>query len=45
MTKLTADQLNQLNMYSVYTDKPEQTLFTLEDLLNGHQTEEILQKI
>ena len=45
MTKLTADQLNQLNMYSVYTDKPEQTLFTLEDLLNGHQTEEISQKI
>ena len=45
MTKLTRDQINQLNMYSVYLEKPEETLFTLDDLLNAKQTESILQKI
>jgi ferric iron reductase protein FhuF len=41
MTKLTADQIKQLNMYSIYTDKPEHKLFTLADFL-GDQTEDAL---
>jgi ferric iron reductase protein FhuF len=41
MTKLTADQIKQLNMYSIYTDKPERKLFTLADFL-GDQTEDAL---
>lgn len=41
MTKLTSDQTNQLNMYSIYTESPKQKLFTLENLL-GEQTEEVL---
>ena len=41
MTKLTSNQLIQLNMYSVYTEPPERKLFTLETLL-GKQTEDAL---
>ena len=41
MTKLTADQTKQLNMYSIYTEKPERKLFTLADFL-GNQTEDAL---
>ncbi|QUW20852.1 hypothetical protein JSQ81_13630 [Sporosarcina sp. Marseille-Q4063] len=41
MTKLTADQIKQLNMYSIYTGKPERGLFTLADFL-GNQTEDAL---
>ena len=41
MTKLTANQIKQLNMYSIYTEKPERKLFTLEDFL-GNQTEDAL---
>ncbi|MBO1909868.1 hypothetical protein [Sporosarcina sp. 6E9] len=41
MTKLTADQLKQLNMYSIYTDTPQRKLFSLADFL-GDQTEEAL---
>lgn len=44
MGALTADQLKQLNMYSVYIDKPEHPLFTLYDVLTGNQTDMILQK-
>ena len=45
MTKLTTDQIKQLNMYSVYVEKPKQPLFTLYDVLNGNKTEEILQTV
>ena len=41
MTKLTADQIKQLNMYSIYTEKPERKLFTLADFF-GNQTEDAL---
>ncbi|WP_172372687.1 hypothetical protein [Sporosarcina jiandibaonis] len=41
MIKLTADQINQLNMYSIYTGKPEHSLFTLADYM-GHETEDAL---
>ncbi len=34
MTKLTANQIQQLNSYSVYVIPPQQKLFTLKDLLN-----------
>lgn len=34
MTKLTANQIQQLNNYSVYVDAPKQKLFTLKDLLD-----------
>ena len=36
MRKLTINQLNQLNMYSVYTELPKRELFTLETLLGEH---------
>lgn len=42
MTKLTADQIRQLNMYSVYLETPERKLFTLESLLDPTQTVDIL---
>lgn len=45
MTKLTRDQIKQLNMYSVYVEKPKLPLFTLHDLLTENKTEEILQTI
>lgn len=44
MSKLTSNQLIQLNMYSVYTEPPEQKLFTLETLL-GEQTSDALDAI
>lgn len=34
MKNLTTDQLRQLNMYSIYTEKPERPLFTLQTLLD-----------
>jgi ferric iron reductase protein FhuF len=39
MTKLTVDQTKQLNMYSIYIERPERKLFTLADFL-GNQTED-----
>lgn len=45
MTKLTNDQINQLNMYSVYVNQPEHPLFTLEDVLDSSQIEAILQQV
>lgn len=42
MTNLTRDQINQLNMYSVYMDAPERRLFSLEDLLDSAKTEDAL---
>lgn len=42
MTNLTRDQINQLNMYSVYVDAPERRLFSLEDLLDSSKTEDAL---
>lgn len=45
MTKLTTDQIRQLNMYSVYVDTPKKPLFTLEDLLNPDKTALILQTV
>ena len=42
MTKLTMDQIKQLNMYSVYTDSPEQIIFSLETLFDPNKTEDIL---
>lgn len=45
MTTLTTDQINQLNMYSVYLEIPERPLFTFKDALNEKQLEDILQKV
>lgn len=45
MTKLTAQQIRELNMYSVYVDKPEKPLFTLRDLLNPDKTAEMIQTV
>lgn len=45
MTNLTADQLKQLNMYSIYTESPEQQLFTLETLLDANKIEDALATI
>lgn len=42
MTNLTADQLKQLNMYSIYTEPPERQLFTLETLLDANKIEDTL---
>lgn len=42
MTKLTIDQIRQLNMYSVYIDTPERKLFSLETLLDPNKTEDVL---
>lgn len=39
MSKLTSNQLTQLNMYSVYTEPPEQKLFTLETLIGEHTSD------
>lgn len=45
MTKLTSDQINQLNMYSVYVEKPQQPLFTFEDVLDPLQIDPILHTV
>ncbi|AOV09002.1 hypothetical protein BI350_00315 [Sporosarcina ureilytica] len=45
MTKLTTDQIRQLNMYSVYVEQPEHPLFTLKDLLHAHKLESVLHAI
>lgn len=42
MKNLTADQIRQLNMYSIYTEQPERPLFTLQSLLDPKQTEHVL---
>ncbi|MFC5589533.1 hypothetical protein ACFPRA_11575 [Sporosarcina soli] len=42
MKNLTADQIRQLNMYSIYTEQPERPLFTLQTLLDPKQTEHVL---
>ena len=34
MTKLTSDQIKQLNMYSIYLEKPKHRLFTLADFMD-----------
>lgn len=38
MTKLSAEQIRQLNSYSVYLTLPKHPLFTLEDLLDEDKT-------
>lgn len=45
MTKLTADQIRQLNMYSVYIEPPEHSLFTWEDLMDAEKIDAILQTV
>ncbi len=45
MTNLTADQLKQLNMYSIYTEQPERQLFTLATLLDTNKIEDTLNVI
>lgn len=42
MTKLTNDQIRQLNSYSVYLGTPNHQLFTLHDLLNDEKTADCL---
>lgn len=42
MTNLTADQIRQLNMYSIYIEQPERPLFTVQTLLDPQKTEEVL---
>lgn len=42
MTKLTIDQIKQLNMYSVYTESPETKIFSLETLLDPDKIEDAL---
>lgn len=42
MTKLTNDQIRQLNSYSVYIGIPNLQLFTLQDLLDAEKTEDCL---
>lgn len=39
------DQLRQLNMYSIYVEQPERTLFTLETLFDRGKTEDVLNSI
>lgn len=38
MTKLTMNQIKQLNTYSIYTEQPEQKLFSLETFLKDPST-------
>lgn len=45
MTTLTADQLNQLNSYSIYVEPPTHFLFTLEDVCDNDKTKDILKLI
>lgn len=45
MTKLTMDQMRQLNMYSVYIEAPEHKLFSLEELFDKTKTGDILNVI
>lgn len=42
MTKLSIDQIRQLNSYSVYIGTPNYRLFTLQDLLDAEKTEDCL---
>jgi len=42
MTKLTINQIKQLNMYSVYTDSAERKIFSLETLFDPNKTEDAL---
>ncbi|WP_153732849.1 hypothetical protein [Sporosarcina obsidiansis] len=43
MTILTADQIRQLNSYSIYVDSPKQPLFTLADLQNPAKVPDVIQ--
>lgn len=45
MTNLTTDQIRQLNMYSIYTEKPDRTLFTLETLLDSEHTNDVVNSV
>lgn len=45
MTKLTTTQINQLNMYSVYVQRPEYPLFTFQDTLDNKKIATILQTV
>ena len=42
MTHLTTDQRRQLNMYSIYLDSPDRTLFSLESLFDRQQVIDVL---
>lgn len=42
MKNLTADQIRQLNMYSIYIEQPKRPLFTLQTLLGPQQTRNVL---
>lgn len=45
MTKLTNDQIRQLNSYSVYINYPKHPLFTLQDLLDNEKTEDCIRAV
>lgn len=45
MTKLTNDQIRQLNSYSVYVNHPQHLLFTLHDLLNSEKTKDCIRAV
>jgi ferric iron reductase protein FhuF len=45
MTKLTNDQIRQLNSYSVYINHPQHPLFTLYDLLDNEKTEDCIRTV
>lgn len=45
MTKLTNDQIRQLNSYSVYINHPQHPLFTLHDLLNNEKIEDCIRAV
>lgn len=45
MTKLTSNQIKQLNSYSVYINQPQYLLFTLQDLLNSEKTDDCIRAV
>lgn len=45
MTKLTKDQIRQLNSYSVYVNPPQHLLFTLHDLLDSEKTKDCIRAV
>ncbi|WP_336824631.1 hypothetical protein [Sporosarcina sp. USHLN248] len=42
MTKLTNDQIQQLNNYSIYLENPQRPLFSLEELLHDEKNRDCL---
>lgn len=45
MTKLSAEQIRQLNSYSVYVNPPLHPIFTLQDLLNNEKTSDCMKSV